>query len=180
MPKNIRSNNLISHLSNFQKSERGRDLIFYLSKQKIKKNQIWFFWRQKKSKTIHAIITTIAILRQMRPAQLNRTVSRSNDGSDPAMMMTFDMWHVSSLNTYMNELRSDLIIKGCMTEWMMYVTITILNHHYHLTSSSDQLQRIGALQRSYRTPVTSMIDSIYDALAHASPWEIVDSAPKTA
>ena len=39
MPKhqNIRSNNLISHLSNFQKSERGRDLIFYLSKQKIKK-----------------------------------------------------------------------------------------------------------------------------------------------
>ena len=49
--------------------------------------------------TIASIITTIAIiitiivaiLRQMRPAPLNRTVSRSNDGSDPAMMMTFDM-----------------------------------------------------------------------------------------
>ena len=42
--------------------------------------------------TIAIIITIIfAILRQMRPAQLNRTVSRSNDGSDPAMMMTFDM-----------------------------------------------------------------------------------------
>ena len=48
------NNNLISHLSNFLNFERGRDLIFYSSKQKIKKNQIWFFWRQKKSKTIHA------------------------------------------------------------------------------------------------------------------------------
>jgi len=51
------NNNLISHLSNFLNFERRRDLIFYLSKQKIKKNQIWFFWRQKKSKTIHAIAT---------------------------------------------------------------------------------------------------------------------------
>ena len=49
--------------------------------------------------TIASIITTIAIiitiivaiLHQMRPAQLNRTVPRSNDGSDPAMMMTFNM-----------------------------------------------------------------------------------------
>jgi len=31
---------LISHLSNFLNFERGRDLIFYSSKQKIKKNQI--------------------------------------------------------------------------------------------------------------------------------------------
>ena len=52
MPKhqNIRSNNLISHLSNFQKSERGRDLIFYLSKQKIKKKSNLIFLTSKKIK----------------------------------------------------------------------------------------------------------------------------------
>jgi hypothetical protein len=46
-------------------------------------------------KTIASIITTIAIiitiivaiLHQMRPAQLNRTVPQSNDGSDPTMMV---------------------------------------------------------------------------------------------
>ena len=41
--------------------------------------------------TIAIIITTIAILHQMRPAQLNRTVPRSNDGGDSTMMMTFNM-----------------------------------------------------------------------------------------
>jgi MFS superfamily sulfate permease-like transporter len=49
--------------------------------------------------TIASIITTIAIiitiivaiLHQMRPAQLNSTVPQSNDGSAPAMMMTFNM-----------------------------------------------------------------------------------------
>jgi hypothetical protein len=59
----------------------------------------------------------VAILNQMLPAQLNRTVPQSNDGSDPTMMMTFNMLHVSSLNsTYMNELRIDLMFKGYMTE----------------------------------------------------------------
>jgi len=78
--------------------------------------------------TIASIITTIAIiitiivaiLHQMRPAQLNSTVPQSNYGSAPAMMMTFNMWHVSSLHsTFMNELRSDLMIKECMTEWII-------------------------------------------------------------
>ena len=41
--------------------------------------------------TIAIIITIIvAILHQMRPAKLNRTVPQSNDGIDPAMMMTFN------------------------------------------------------------------------------------------
>ena len=35
--QNMRNNNLISRLSNFRNSERGRDLNFYLSKQKQKK-----------------------------------------------------------------------------------------------------------------------------------------------
>ena len=34
------------------------------------------------------------------------------------------------------------------------------HHRYHRTSSSDQLSRIGALQRSYRTPITSLKDSM--------------------
>ena len=63
------------------------------------------------------IIIIVAILHQMRPAKLNRTVPQSNDGIDPAMMMTFNLRHVRILNSKcMDELRNDLMIKGCMTE----------------------------------------------------------------
>jgi hypothetical protein len=42
--------------------------------------------------TIAIIITIIvAILHQMRPAKLNRTVLQPNDRVDPAMMMIFNM-----------------------------------------------------------------------------------------
>jgi len=44
------NNNLISHLSNFLNFERGRDLIFYSSKQKIKKKSNLIFLTSKKIK----------------------------------------------------------------------------------------------------------------------------------
>jgi hypothetical protein len=68
--------------------------------------------------TIAIIITIIvAILHQMRPAKFSRTVPQSNDGIDPAIMMTFNLQHVRILNSNcMNELRNDLMLKGCMTE----------------------------------------------------------------
>jgi len=68
--------------------------------------------------TITIIITIIvAILHQMRPAKFKRTVPQSNDGIDPAMMMTFNLRHVRILNSdSMNKLRNDLMIKGCMTK----------------------------------------------------------------
>ena len=66
-----------------------------------------------------AIIITIivAILHQMRPAKFKRTVPQSNDGIDPAIMMTFNLRYARILNSNcMNELRYDFMIKGCMTE----------------------------------------------------------------
>ena len=50
--------------------------------------------------TIAIIITIIvAILHQMRPAKFSRTVPQSNDGIDPAIMMTFNLRHVRILNS---------------------------------------------------------------------------------
>jgi len=64
-----------------------------------------------------ALSIIVAILHQMRPAKFKRTVPQSNDGIDPAMMMTFNLRHVRILNSNsMNKLRNDLMIKGCMTE----------------------------------------------------------------
>ena len=59
-------------------------------------------------------------------SKFKRTVPQYNDCIHPAMMMTFNLRHVRILNSNsMNKLRNDLMIKGCMTEWLMYVIFTI-------------------------------------------------------
>ena len=51
------NNNLISHLSNFLNFERGRDLIFYSSKQKIKKKSNLIFFDVKKNQKPYTLIS---------------------------------------------------------------------------------------------------------------------------
>ena len=61
MPKhqNIRSNNLISHLSNFQKSERGFDFLLIKTKNQKKSNLIFLTSKKIKNHTRYSVSRAI-------------------------------------------------------------------------------------------------------------------------